>query len=360
MAALAASSMACSPASPDAKTPPPKPPPSMAPDAPSCDDHGDDRPFEPAITDHVALACVRGAGDVDDKRLEAALATVPGPYDSEKIAKDLRMIYASGAAQDARATATRTAAGVVVKFIVMPRPIVKSVTVRGAHAIPEDDIAHLAGVRAGLPFDPQKTRAGAALIAERYNDLGYAYAKASYEAAPDGEQVTAVITVEEGPLVHVRSIALPGASKAVEAGAKKAFVLQPGAAFTQAALERDALVASAACYDHGFLESKVDTPVVTPSPDRAVVDITMTVHEGASYRLKSITFAGDVDDEAAYRAMLGIKPGATFSREILVTALDKMRERRRIFGKPAELVPETELDPKAHTVKLVIRFAAKP
>ncbi len=66
--------------------------------------------------------------------------------------------------------------------------------------------------------------------------------------------------------------------------------------------------------DRGYLEFSMEPPQVTISPDRRDIFITLTLHEGEPYRIRSVNLAGDLlglDDKI--EALITVKEGKLFS-----------------------------------------------
>src|SRR5690606_37051125 len=66
--------------------------------------------------------------------------------------------------------------------------------------------------------------------------------------------------------------------------------------------------------DRGYLEFSADAPQLTISPDRRDIFITITVHEGEPYTVRSVRLAGDLLQlEPQLQELVKVKEGETFS-----------------------------------------------
>src|SRR5699024_1628674 len=68
--------------------------------------------------------------------------------------------------------------------------------------------------------------------------------------------------------------------------------------------------------DRGYLEYSAEPPQVTISPERDSIFVTLTLHEGEPYKVRSVQLAGDLldlDDEI--EELIKVKEGETFSAE---------------------------------------------
>jgi translocation and assembly module TamA len=108
-------------------------------------------------------------------------------------------------------------------------------------------------------------------------------------ASPQTGQAQVAVTIDKGPLFHLRHVALQGT---VPAQALRAFTLQPG----QPARAQDVLSArgrvQTALQEDGYAMARVAEPVATLIPDQHALDVTMQVTTGPRVDLGPITFTG--------------------------------------------------------------------
>ncbi|MBP6017963.1 MAG: outer membrane protein assembly factor BamA [Burkholderiaceae bacterium] len=68
--------------------------------------------------------------------------------------------------------------------------------------------------------------------------------------------------------------------------------------------------------DRGYLEYSSEPPQVSISPDRQDIFVTLTVHEGKPYKVRSVKLAGDLLGlDAEIEQLIQVKEGETFSAE---------------------------------------------
>jgi outer membrane protein insertion porin family len=171
--------------------------------------------------------------------------------------------------------------------------------------------------------------------------------------------------VDEGPLAVISSFAFTGVSvkedKELHAliETRKGTVNVPGSIYGASAAERTVLIVQAHLYDRGLLQSHVDAPALSLSPDGKSLAVTIAVHEGPVYRIGKVTFAGALAaDQATYLRLLSQKTGDVFNRSVLLQGFDRIRAMNAKLGKPVkDISPETDLDPDKKTVALKIDLA---
>ena len=134
-----------------------------------------------------------------------------------------------------------------------------------------------------------------------YRAAGYAFATVDYriDAGPGKPVVT--FTVTEGPRVHVERIDLVG-NAAFPTGellrhfaAPRAGILGMGEAlFVETEIQAGVADLRGRYFAEGYLDAQVDKPAIAFSPDRTRANVTLRIHEGMRYRIREITFAGDL------------------------------------------------------------------
>lgn len=106
--------------------------------------------------------------------------------------------------------------------------------------------------------------------------------------------------------------------------------------------------------DRGYLEYSAEAPQVTISPDRQDIFITMTVHEGEPYTVRSVKVAGDLlglDDKI--QPLIGVKEGEKFSAAKTNATVKAITEYLGTLGYAfANVNPNPVLDRDTHETDL--------
>ena len=101
---------------------------------------------------HGPLVSVEVTG-LADKRLAAARAALKSAkgtaFDRARVASDVRALWRLGGVADVVAKARPAAGGVALRFAVTARPLVRSVNVRGSHAVPVSQWLGTIGIATG-------------------------------------------------------------------------------------------------------------------------------------------------------------------------------------------------------------------
>src|SRR5690606_22584672 len=106
--------------------------------------------------------------------------------------------------------------------------------------------------------------------------------------------------------------------------------------------------------NRGFLEYTAEPPQVAISPDRQDISITLTVHEGQPYKVRSVKLAGDLLGlEDKIQPMVAIKEGETFSAEKSSATAKAITDYLGTLGYAfANVNPNPVLDRESHETDL--------
>ena len=128
-------------------------------------------------------------------------------------------------------------------------------------------------------------------------------------------------------------------------------------------LERDTLLVQAELYDRGYIASKLKEPRIDIGAD-GVIDVTFHVEEGGRYRMSKV-WVEELDDTkksvSPLETIKRAKSGDWFSRKVLVDDIRDITTKYRNAGYAlADVLPETEIDPSAHTVAIKVAIKRGP
>ena len=100
------------------------------------------------------------------------------------------------------------------------------------------------------------------------------------------------------------------------------------------------------------------------SPSGDVADVTIDVHEGDVYRVGAVHVAGDLlAPEGEYlKSFWSSKPNDVFSRAIIVSDIEHMKDYQRSRGFESDVEPLTVMNPEKKTVDITFKIspAGKP
>jgi outer membrane protein insertion porin family len=323
-----------------------------------------------STTDPAAIAVVRARGNARLSKTDvcSSISVRAGDrLDEARIASDIHTLWDTRAFDDVQVERKDSGSGGILTYVVRERSLVGHVGFDGATAIPMDDLRFLARLREGDPLDMADVEIARNAIRDAYLDRGYRSVKVELRLDP-ASPMTADVSykVDEGQLAVVSKFAFTGTSITTDKELRALIetrggtVNAPGRPYGLAAAERTVLLVQARLYDRGLLQSKVDAPVLTLSPDGKSLAVTIAVHEGPVFRIGQIRFAGDLaaDEKTYLRLLAPQKKGDVFNRSALLEAFERIKTMHGKLGKPVkDISPETELDPDKKTVALKIDIA---
>ncbi len=310
-----------------------------------------------ASTDLRTLAIVfvgtRGT-DAPEKVCDALKTLAGAALDMNAVDADVRRLFETGLFDDVSVVREPVPGGIAVVFEPKPLGVFASARIEGVRGIAGIDDGMLPA--AGL-LDPVMIHATTREIQSRLAREGYRHADVlvRHDARDDGA-AELVFRVEANVETHLHGVTFDGSSKLGEAELLHAMTSKIGGPVSDELLAYDALVLSAAYYDHGFLDVHIDDPVVVESKDATLGDVTYRIHEGDPYRVGKVHVTGDLlDPERDYiRHYITLTTGEVFSRTTILGDIDRITEYQRARGFPSTVEPETALNPEKKTVDLTL------
>src|SRR5690606_4084749 len=106
--------------------------------------------------------------------------------------------------------------------------------------------------------------------------------------------------------------------------------------------------------DRGYLEYSAEAPQVTISPDRRDIFITLTVHEGEPYTVRSVRLAGDLLELGPQlQELIKVQEGEVFSATLTNETVQAISEYLGSLGYAfANVNPNPVLDRDSHEADL--------
>ena len=276
------------------------------------------------------IASIAPAGN---KRIDAGailrkIETKPGDmYNPTSLRQDLKTVFSMGYFDNVEIEATDTDKGKKILFRVQEKPLIGSVVITGADNIKEENVRDAANIATNTILNPTKVNDAVVRVKELYKSKGYynteVEATISYPAT-DSAEVRLVI--QEGEKITVEEITFQGNTTfedsdlldIVQTGTYSWWIswLTDAGVLKMDILKQDAARLGAFYQNHGFIESKVGTPVVEQKGDGLF--ITFPIEEGPRYRVGIVDVAGDlIKDKEMLISTLQIRQEPFLNRQIL-------------------------------------------
>jgi len=211
-------------------------------------------------------------------------------------------------------------------------------------------------------------------IQEKYVEKGFFLAEVRHELKPvgnEGNEVDLIFNIHEHAKVMVKEIVLLGASKVPPDELKSAMQTKEGGylsfltsegTYREEMFQRDLQVIQMAYFDRGFINIRVDKPIVTLSPDKRNITITLRVEEGESYKVGKLDFSGDllVGKDVLHRLMTS-KERTTFNRSLLARDIQAITDVYYDSGHAyANITPVTAVNAEEKTIDLTFDVQKGP
>jgi outer membrane protein insertion porin family len=337
----------------------------------------------------------RGSRRVPQDTLRALIYTKPGdPLDEEKLRRDFVTLWNTGRFDDLKLEREPGQTGWILRYIVVERPVVRSIKYEGNKSLTVSDILDRfkekkVGLVVEQQYDPNKIQRAKNAILELESERGHQYAKVVADirrVPPSSLELT--FKIDEGTKVKVGNINIVGntvfTDKELIRSMKNLHPIGiPYSIFFESLfpktydstkLEEDKSRVQNFYQEHGYFVARTTDSTVTmrqilphgttiwlirPNKPETVADISVTVEEGRKYKLSKITFTGVKffrTPEALMRPLFGMQTGDTFSTAKLRKGLENMRKLYGQFGF-IDFVAEPDFNPDLNSDKIEMSLA---
>lgn len=326
---------------------------------------------------------IRGARRVPADTLRAVMSTKVGDiYNEETLRRDFNTFWNMQRFDDIRLeTEPGTKGGIIVRFVVVERRVVRSINYEGIHTVTVSEILdrfkeRKVGLVVESQYDPNKIQHAAQVLKDFLSERGRQYAIVDpviEQIPPSSLKLT--FNVKEGPKVKVGQIIITGNkarnSRWVTTAMKN---LHPygvphsilfenifAKTYDQAKLEEDKERIRQAYQDAGYFKATTldenvkivprggkgwRLPLIRMNEPGIFADITIPVEEGNLYKLHDMNYVGVKlfrTPQVLTRPMFGMAPGDVFSTEKLRKGIENLRKYYGMFGY-IDFVPEPSFD----------------
>jgi outer membrane protein assembly factor BamA len=324
------------------------------------------KPFESAVLEGkpIARTClVGGSSETRARAAQLALLHAGDTLTAERVRADLVALLKLEAFAEVAAygTLVERDASVVLLYEVADRPLVLDVRVEGAKALGDAALKRQLVIKKGAPYDPQVAHRVALGVRDGYITLGYEACKVAVITEPEGGQVRVGIMVDEGPQSRLAKIDFKGQKRVTDADLLKATRLTLGQPYVEEEVERAVLLVSALLYDRGLVAMSVTTE--RGKTDAAGnVPLTFVIDEGDVHTFSAIhvTGVGAPFEKELLEKVVRARPRQAFARSALLEDIGRLEEFFKKRGQRVNVLPQTAIDAKKHTIELTILIEDKP
>jgi outer membrane protein insertion porin family len=339
-------------------------------------------PAAPAGTQVIEAIEFRGARRVPQDTLKALILSKPGDYyNVDTLRRDYMALFNTGRFDDITLETEQGRTGLIVRFVVVERRVIRSIEYPGAKSVTVSEILdrfkeRKVGLSVESQYDPNKVQRAAVVLKEFLSERGHQYATVDpqiEQIPPSSLKVSFV--VNEGPKVKVGTIDIEGntakSDKWVINAMKnsKPFGLPHSILFEnmfaktydRAKLDEDKERVRQAYQDAGYFQAKTleetvsiqhkgghgwRLPLIRMNQPGISADIKLPVEEGRLYHLRQMNFQGVKlfrTPEVLMKPLFGMTTGDVFSTDKLRKGIENMRKLYGKFGY-IDFVPEPNFD----------------
>jgi len=316
---------------------------------------------------------------VEEEAIRVQLRSHPGMFvDAEVIDSDVRALYRMGFFDNVEADLSQDDSQWVLTFRVTERPLIKEIKIEGNKKVDKDDVEGALKVRPNTIFEPDKVSRGIEDAKKLYEKKGYLDAKIEYTVTPaaywkTGEskpsQIILTYKISEGKVVRISRLTFEGARafsqrklRGVMQTKRKWFIswLTGAGNLDNEVLKTDVERLTAYYYDHGYIDARIDEPVVQRTSKG--LEVTIKIDEGERYKVGKVDLTGELLPAAEKaRDRLNLKTGEIFRtsklREDINVVTDAYGDQGYAF---VNVNPETDVDRDARTVDVNYRISKGP
>jgi len=329
---------------------------------------GVEPPPEGPRLDRVAII---GNHRVEEEAIRVQIRSQPGTHLNEQtVDSDVRALYRMGFFDNVEAELNEENGKWVLTYKVTERPLIHEVHIEGNKKLSREDLDAAFKVRPNTIFEPDKVRGGIDEAKKQYEKKGYLDASITYDTRPAGEdEVVLTYKIDEGKVVRISDLVLEGARAFTPRELGKVMQTKESSIFsfiTNAGnLDNDVLKTdierlTAFYYDHGYIDVKIDEPVVEREKDG--LKVTIKIDEGDQFKVGKVDIRGDLlPDMTKARAKLSLAQGEVFRTSKLRDDISALTE---IFGDEGyafvNVTPDTAVDQADKTVDVTYKVSKGP
>jgi len=314
----------------------------------------------------VLLKDVKISGNlrVEDDGIRLHLKSRPGePFNSATVEQDVKAIYRMGFFDDVHAELSPDG---VLTYAVKEKPYVRELKIQGASQVSREKIEAALGISQRTILDRAKVAEGVDKVRKLYNEQGYVNVEVDYSVTVEASnQAVVTLDIIEGGRLLIKRVSFEGNKAFSDGDLQGQIATKPEWIFSfitnRGVLDRDMLTNDVAILsnhynDHGYVEHKVDEPVVVRARDG--LEVVFRVHEGPQYRVGKVEIGGDlIEDGKQMLKSVKLTTGQIFRGSRLredITALSEMYSNKGFAFVQVDPITKVDSSDKKVDVALVI------
>jgi len=220
-------------------------------------------------------------------------------FDPATVDQDVKAIYRMGFFDDVQAELSPDG---VLTYAVTEKPYIREVKIQGASQVSKEKIESALGIGARTILDRSKVAEGVDKVRKLYNEQGYVNAAIDHAVTVESNnQAVITLDITEGNRLLIKRIEFEG-NKAFSDGELKGLIATKeewifSFITNRGVLDRDMLTNDVAILsnyynDNGYVEHKIDDPVILRGRDG--LEVVFRISEGPQYRVGKVEIGGEL------------------------------------------------------------------
>ena len=310
---------------------------------------------------------VQGSLRIEEDAIRLSIQAEEGqPFDQEIVDRDVKAIYRMGFFDDV--TVDFSSEGVLT-YTVTERPYIKQVEILGNDKVSTEEIDAALGMRPRTALDTGRLQEGLQRVLRLYSEAGHVNTRVDYTLTPvENNQTIVTLEVVEGKTLLIKKITFEGNKVFADDELKDVMQTKEDwiIPFTSRGrldpdvLTNDIALLSSFYYEHGFIDHKIDEPIILTRGEG--LEVVIRVAEGERYRVGVVKVGGDLEgDPARLLERVSMTSGQIFRGSRVrndVTALQRRyTDRGYAF---VDVLPLTKADPTDRMVDVTFMIKRGP
>ncbi len=311
-----------------------------------------------------------GQKKIEKEAMLAKMSSQVGGLFSEKqVTEDIQALFKMGYFVQIEAAKEITAGGINLEYKVVEKPTISEVQFEGNTEQKAEDLEKETGLKNYEILNTSKIKEATLKLEKFYEDKGFYLVKIEpiIEDVKKDETVRVKFLITENDKVKVKKITLIGNNNLKDSYLKgRLFTQEAGffsglsssGSFKQEAFERDIQVIKFLYWNLGYVQVKIDRPLVTVTADKKSIYITYHIDEGDQYSIGEVDFAGDLlfQKSELYDAVK-IKDNGVFAVDVMQKDIADLQAKCGDLGYAfANVNPRYAFNEKEKKVDLVFEF----
>ncbi len=306
-----------------------------------------------------------------DAVLNKLVSQVGRPFSEDSVEKDIQALFLMNFFVQIEVSRDSVAGGVALTYKIIEKPTVAEIVFEGNSEMKADELLTQSGLRQFEVVNHTKIQEAVTKLLKAYEDKGYYLVKISpvIEDVQKNETVRVKFLITESDKVKVKKITFIGNNKLKDSTLKndpRFFTKEAGffsfmsssGSYKQEAFDNDIQVLRFLYWNQGYLQVKIDRPLITVTPDKKSIYVTYHIDEGDQYSVGEVDFAGDLlfSKSELYQSTR-IKDNGIFSVEVMRRDITELQAKYGDLGYAfTNVIPRYNFHEKDKKVDLVFEF----